>query len=559
MRLRSKLMLIVVSSAVPIVSASLVGRHFARREFSREFSRNLDRGESRVRAQYRDYLQQMTQAVERLADQEDDFLGAVLLHLARGDDDAAALRRLVRWAPRVMEQRGLDMLTVLDSRDRIVVSGHFPGRAGQREPLKHPLAKRWLARVRVMIDGRPQDRLMIGRAKRVRSPLGVTLTIVGGREIGERLLRRLRLERGVRIALLDAQGQSLAGTKLLVGAPTRRIELALGAERPAQIVLQISDERLRTLLGLINWITLFLVVGILLLAVMLGAAARRITRPIEALAAKAELVARGELEQQLPVESSDEIGELVAAFNAMTVQLAQSQRQLAAAERVAAWREIAQRIAHEIKNPLFPIQMSIDTLKKVHQRRHPDFEEVFAESTRTILEEVERLKQIVAEFSQFARMPRAVLEPAELGQLIERVLPLYPDVAFSPSSAPVLVQADEQQLRQVLINLLNNAKEAAEQHSDKPQVSVALKVEHNEALIEVSDNGAGFDDETAAQLFTPYFTTKKARGGTGLGLAIAHRIVQEHGGSIRATSSLGRGAKFVIAIPGSTAKLDQED
>jgi nitrogen fixation/metabolism regulation signal transduction histidine kinase len=263
-------------------------------------------------------------------------------------------------------------------------------------------------------------------------------------------------------------------------------------------------------------------------------------------------VAAGDLERQIAVRSRDEVGELVAAFNRMTTQLRESQDRLAAAERVAAWQAIAQRIAHEIKNPLSPIQTSIETLRKVHAKRHPSFEEVFEEATVTILDEVARLKRIVTEFSDFARLPKPRLAPCDLVELTRAIVGLH-----ATEQVPVTlvvdqgvrdVLADREQLAQVLVNLIKNACEALT-GAPAPRVSVTLRAAAEHVELQVADNGPGIAAAALPRIFTPYFTTKAASGGTGLGLAIAHRIVTEHGGAIEARNVDSGGAIFSVRLP----------
>src|SRR5690606_14585364 len=169
------------------------------------------------------------------------------------------------------------------------------------------------------------------------------------------------------------------------------------------------------------------------LAIALGAAfllgllvSMSVTRPLSELEAAAVRVARGDMKTMIAVRRGrSEVGKALLAFNRMTEQLQNAQSRLIRAERIAAWRDIARRIAHEIKNPLMPIQTSIETMRKTHARRHPDFDEIFEESTVTILEEVERLKHIVTEFSRFARLPRP--QPTELAveDVVQHVVGLH--------------------------------------------------------------------------------------------------------------------------------------
>jgi nitrogen fixation/metabolism regulation signal transduction histidine kinase len=303
------------------------------------------------------------------------------------------------------------------------------------------------------------------------------------------------------------------------------------------------------MLALISLSAGALAAGGLALALLLGAAvARRTSQPLVELADGARAVSRGELEVQVRARGQDEVGELGRAFNKMTADLKGAREQLVRAERVAAWREIAQRIAHEIKNPLTPIQMAIETLERARKRGADGFDALFAESARTVLDEVARLKTIVAEFSSFARLPAPELAPCDLGEVVEAALALYAagQVPLERELAAGLpkVRADRDQMMQVLVNLLENARDAIAAREDG-RIHVRTRAVDGRVELEVADNGPGLSPEARDKLFTPYFTTKT--GGTGLGLAIVHRIVTDHGGEIRIAGE--GGATFTIVLP----------
>jgi nitrogen fixation/metabolism regulation signal transduction histidine kinase len=234
----------------------------------------------------------------------------------------------------------------------------------------------------------------------------------------------------------------------------------------------------------------------------------------------------------------------------MTRDVRAAREELARAERVAAWREIAQRIAHEIKNPLTPIQMAIETLKRAQPKGPEVFDALFAESAQTILDEVQRLKHIVAEFSSFARMPQPQLKPCAVGEVVEAALKLYAGAVpvereLDPALPPAL--ADRDQLTQVLLNLVENAREAVSSQASGGRIRVRTRAVDGRVELEVADDGPGIAEAARARLFTPYFTTKAK--GTGLGLAIVHRIVSDHGGEIRVGGAPGAGAVFTVSLP----------
>jgi two-component system nitrogen regulation sensor histidine kinase NtrY len=222
------------------------------------------------------------------------------------------------------------------------------------------------------------------------------------------------------------------------------------------------------------------------------------------------------------------------------------------AQRVAAWGEVARKLAHEIKNPLTPIQLSAQRVRKAWLKSDPAFEPVLNECTRAIVDEVEALKNLVDEFAQFARMPAASLQPASLHAVIEQALSLYdglfPGMAIERRLAPDLpsLRLDPDQMRRALINLFDNAIEATD-GKGAIVVSTEYDAAAGRARLVVADDGPGIAPEDRDLLFVPHFSTKKR--GSGLGLAIVSRIVQEHLGSIRAEDNVPRGARFVVELP----------
>ncbi len=222
------------------------------------------------------------------------------------------------------------------------------------------------------------------------------------------------------------------------------------------------------------------------------------------------------------------------------------------AQKVAAWGEVARKLAHEIKNPLTPIQLSAQRVRKAWLKEDPDFEKVVTECTRSIVDEVEALKNLVDEFAQFARLPAASLEPAALHDVIEQALSLYdglfPGVTFERRLAPDLppLRLDGDQMKRALINLVDNAIEATEGRG-KVLVSTEYDRAEGRARLVVADDGPGIAPADRERLFVPHFSTKKR--GSGLGLAIVSRIVQEHLGTIRAEDNAPRGARFVVELP----------
>jgi two-component system nitrogen regulation sensor histidine kinase NtrY len=229
--------------------------------------------------------------------------------------------------------------------------------------------------------------------------------------------------------------------------------------------------------------------------------------------------------------------------------------QLMKAQRMAAWREVARRIAHEIKNPLTPIQLSAQRLRKRYLSRFEDEEKVFDDCTAMIIRSVDELKTLVDEFSNFARMPAAQPTPNNLNDILREALTLYQEahrtITFTlktDDSIP-LIQLDRDQIKRVLINLLDNAVAAVEGEG-----VIEIESSHNPELkmvtFMVADNGHGIAPEDRDRLFEPYFSTKKA--GTGLGLAIVNTIITDHHGFIRARDNHPKGSRFIIELPSSS-------
>ncbi|MEW6428121.1 MAG: ATP-binding protein [Thermodesulfobacteriota bacterium] len=225
--------------------------------------------------------------------------------------------------------------------------------------------------------------------------------------------------------------------------------------------------------------------------------------------------------------------------------------ELEKAQRMAAWREVARRIAHEVKNPLTPIQLSAQRLRKKFLGRLGDEEGVFDSCTQTIVDQVEELKKLVGEFSSFARMPSLAKSVQDLGEMINEVLPLYvqahPGIAFHAEFAALPPFAfDRSQLKRVLVNLLDNGV-AALAGAGNIWITTALDSAAGCVTLTVADDGPGVPEKDKPQIFVPYYSTKKS--GTGLGLAIAGTVVADHGGSIRVRDREPHGAAFVISLP----------
>jgi nitrogen fixation/metabolism regulation signal transduction histidine kinase len=288
--------------------------------------------------------------------------------------------------------------------------------------------------------------------------------------------------------------------------------------------------------------------------------AARISRPIEQLAHAAEEVAGGNWETCVPERGRDEISVLARSFNHMTSKLVAQRDRLVQTERVAAWRELARRLAHELKNPLFPLQLTVENLIRARELPPDEFDEVFRESTHTLGMEIANLKTIIGRFSDFSRMPKPQLERIDANESLRRVVQLYFPAASGAAAItnrestiectleaapdPLWIDADPELLHRALSNLVLNAMDAM---PDGGSLTVTANSCEDKVEIRVSDTGEGLTPEECERLFTPYYTTKQH--GTGLGLAIVQSIVADHNGAIAVESRAGGGATFVITLP----------
>ncbi|OJH41042.1 ATP-binding protein [Cystobacter ferrugineus] len=473
--------------------------------------------------------------------------------LARESRDAPSRAIRADTARPLMKSRGLTVLSLFDRQGTTLSSGHLPARRGDPDPVLFAVTREKSPQpVPVTVSVRGNEGLREVPALVTARPVDygdARLWVVGGVLLDEGLAAHLSRLTQAEVTLLT--GGAVVAKAGKVTPPTVARVLPLSESISVRLVFSRAAEREATL-GVLRSFLLLAGLG-LAFAVLLGLlVARRITQPVEALTEGARRVGQGALDERVQVETTGEVGELVKTFNHMTTELRSTTERLVASERVAAWQEVARRLAHEIKNPLTPIRMSIETLLAVQDAKDARFPAIFRQSAGVILEEVDRLRRIVDEFSQFARMPKPQLEPVDLGELARNVLSLYatpPEGIHLHSEVQpgVVARADRDQLTQVLVNLVKNAEEAMARGGGN--LHVRVKGTEREALVEVQDSGPGIPPEHRARIFEPYFTTKE--GGTGLGLAIAARILQEHGGKLDVGGEPGQGACFTLSLPRS--------
>jgi signal transduction histidine kinase len=607
MSFRKKLLVLFAATillCVAVISGSVYNT--LRRSFEQAYQ---DRANA-VAAQFRSEFQRRGSDVVRKV--ESAAAGETVQHIAldmnRGATDASDY---VTEARTLAAQHQLDFLELVDGRGTIVSSAQWQAKFGYPEaviplataPEVPALPAGAFLKREELPDG-PTLGLFAIRAV----PVGEqTLYVIGGERLDQGFLSTLDIPTGTRVLLyqnLDAKWN-----------PKSLLDLngpAAGADQTAPLIAKVRDT-LQESQSMIRWTsdpadaevfhaipltgpvfhagdenagnqnsaneqlmgvllvgssrrplielqrqiisTALLVGGIGVLVAVLASLwfAARVTRPVVSLANAARRVAAGDLGAKVDVESGDELGELAAAFNRMTEDLVQQKDRTLQAERVAAWRELARRLAHELKNPLFPLQVTVENLMRAKHKSPEMFEEVFNEGTTTLLAEINNLKTIIGRFSEFSRMPQPQRRPTQVNEVVRSVLRVFHaqlqeknQISVRTELAGTLpeIAVDPDLLHRALQNLVLNAIDAMPQGGELTLRTGALG-DHVE--ISVSDTGSGLTQEECGRLFTPYYTTKQH--GTGLGLAIVQSVVSDHGGKISVESTQEKGTTFRIELP----------
>lgn len=466
----------------------------------------------------------------------DPMVDSALVGLKAKDLDSRRLSLSLR-VPELMKALRLDELTLVTSEGEILGAGHADGLTGKRDK---KLAERM------------QTGVGSARLRTAEPPLAVEAGCVVRDQENKKLWVGLYAARHLD-PMLQATAES-HGLRLSLSKPSSGADMvtAVTIAELGGMTLFASQSRVPLARALQALDSTIVVIGAgsfgaaLLMAMLLS---RGLARPIVKMAAQAREVAGGE-PKPVKGEGGKELVELANAFNQAIADLTQLRKRLAATERIAARREIARRVAHEIKNPLAPIRAAVETLRRLRARDDPAFDEYFDEATRTVLEEVTRISNIVSEFTRFARLPPPNPAPIELAEVAKKVVSLHASsgAKLELSVAPVpVVNADADQMVQILTNLIQNAIDAAKAGPD-PRVTLELgPAGADRVVLSVRDNGPGVTPELRDKLFEPYVTTKAE--GTGLGLAIVHRIVVEHGGEIVYADAPGGGALFTVVLP----------
>jgi len=585
MSFRKKLLLLfalTVFLCVAVISGSVWS--IMRRSFEQANQERANTIAAQFRSEFQHRGREIVDQVESIAASE--TVQRIALEMNRGGSDSGSYLSEART---LAGQQHLDFLELVDHDGTILSSAQWQAKFGYPEPVVLSVGRAGAFLKREELPEGSTLGLFAVRAVRVGEQ---PLYVIGGERLDQGFLSTLDIPAGTRVLLYQNLEQAWN--------PKSLIDLngsAAGANQIAPLVEQVRRSG-QEFQGVIHWsadsadaesfhaIPLTgpnqQVMGVLLVgssrrplidlqrrvvsaALLVGGAgiliaviaslwfAARVTRPVESLAQAARRVAAGDLAAKVDVETRDELGELAAAFNRMTEDLLQQKERTLQAERVAAWRELARRLAHELKNPLFPLQVTVENLIRAKEKAPELFEEVFNEGTSTLLAEITNLKTIIGRFSEFSKMPQPQRKPTQLNDVVQSVLRVFQAQLQQRNAITVHlhldahlppISADPDLLHRAISNLVLNAIDAMPQGGE---LTVRTQASGEHVEVSVADTGTGLTEEECSRIFTPYYTSKQH--GTGLGLAIVQSVVSDHGGRISVESGREKGTTFRIELP----------
>ena len=590
MSFRTKLFLIFVITVLASVSLVAYGvTHYTQRAFEQMDAQRTKALEVQFNKEFAQRGETVVQQVENITNA--DITLRMVLDLARPNADASLYLHDANGAA---QNHGLDFVEFINSDGTLVSSAQYPARVGYKNDWV-TASKNWDGSGPFLKKEELPDGVALSlTAVRTQTVGDKTIYIVGGRRLDKNFLATLELPSGMRAllysnlepnfvagALSDANGAVSEGEAFqplieqIQKQPLDLIKtiswnnnpddaetfhamplkgrngellgvLLLGSSRKELMVLKREFLKIAGLVALAATL-----IGLL----VSWWVSRRITKPVEELARGAREVATGRWDTKISVTGNDEIGQLAGAFNEMTGTLAAQKEKLVQTERVAAWRELARRLAHELRNPLFPLQITVENLQRARQLGPQQFQEVFTEATATLKAELANLNSIVGRFSDFSKMPAPEFSKVNLNEALREAVRLFepqftavgkPHITtefFLSDSLPE-IDADSELLHKAFQNLVLNAMDAMPGGGN---LSMRSSDAESVVRIEVSDTGKGLTPEECSRLFTPYYTTKQK--GTGLGLAIVQSVVSDHHGNISVSSEEGRGTTFRIELP----------
>jgi two-component system, NtrC family, nitrogen regulation sensor histidine kinase NtrY len=598
MKFRRKLLTtFALTVALSVAAVAWMVSEITRRAFAHSDEERTAALVAQFRRKFDRQGEDVKRRVEQIAASEAVSRMAIALNRAPADSGP-----YFEFAKIVADNNQLDFLEFVESEGTIVSSAQWPAKFGYPEEASASFAAGTAQDAFLKQEPLPEGSALGLFAVRATLEGEHPIFVVGGRRLDRTFLSGLDAPAGMRALLYQNSGDRYSADGLIdplstsLEKPGQKLEplidavrqyhqvitavvswsadpaadevfqeiplegLTRGTEksRPLLAVLLIGTSR-RTYVELkrrIRSAALLVGAGGILLAVWFSSwAARRVTRPVEQLAEAAQEVAAGNWNARVDVTGEDELAQLADSFNRMTAELLGQKERLVQAERVAAWRELARRLAHELKNPLFPLQLTMENLVRAREQSPEQFEEVFRESSHTLLAEIANLKRIIGRFSEFSKMPQPQLQAVQLNELVRGVMQLCQAQFDAPGRLKIKsvlqldpnlasVAADPDLLHRALSNLVLNAMDAMPQGGT---LTLRTRGRDGDATIEVTDTGSGLTPEECERIFTPYYTNKQ--NGTGLGLAIVQSVVSDHRGRIQVQSEPGRGTTFVIELP----------
>ncbi|MFI5058405.1 MAG: ATP-binding protein [Candidatus Acidiferrales bacterium] len=590
MSFRAKLFLVFLATVLTsVVLVTGIVTRYTRAAFEDLDAQRTEALVAQFKKEYAQRGEEIVHQVENIANAEITLRMA--LDLARPNSDQSLY---VRDATGAAQDHGLDFVEFVSSDGMLISSAQYSARVGYKND--------WVTSNK---DWRESGAFL----KREELPDGVALSlsvvrtlpvgdknfyIIGGRRLDQNFLASLVLPAGMRTllyrnlepnfvstSLTDADGavqraerfapiieeiqrqpqpmiRTINWSQDAAEAETFHAMPLLGPNKDLLGVLLVGSSRreLVLLTRRIGWIAGAVGAGALLIGLLLTWwVSARITRPVEELAEGAREVASGNWDAHIRVRGGGEIAQLAEAFNEMTATLASQREQLVQTERVAAWRELARRLAHELRNPLFPLQITVENLQRARKLDAKQFLEVFTESTSTLKAELANLNTIVGRFSDFSKMPAPQFTRVNVNESLRNAVRLF-ESQFTALGKPVIapeyflteplpeIDADPDLLHRAFQNLVLNALDAMPAGGT---LTMRTSEHEGNVRIEVADTGKGLTPEECSRLFTPYYTTKQQ--GTGLGLAIVQSVVSDHHGTISVTSDEGHGTTLRIELP----------
>jgi signal transduction histidine kinase len=599
MSLRQKLLLLfslTVAASVAAVAWTVLVR--IRHVFEQRDQQDTALVVSQFEREFQHRSNNVAAAIERLA--SSDRARRIASEIAQSGDTAPYFNE----AQIMARDAELDFLELIDRNGAVISSAQWPARFGYPEPAASAPVQGTFLKTEELPDNSSSLGLFAMRA--VEGSEGA-VRLIGGKRLDQTFLADLPVAPGMTVglytdptagaarvstaapefdakrlagasgdvpgaaryqSLLDSARKSGQEASSILHISSRRDESVNATAIPlknkegnvlAVLTVAISRNGLVEAQGHIRSIAYAVAGAGILLAVIFSLwITARVSRPIEELAHAAQEIASGNWEVEVPERGHDEVTALACSFNHMTGQLRSQRERLVQSERVAAWRELARRLAHELKNPLFPLQLTVENLARARSLPAEEFDEVFRESTATLGTEIANLKTIIGRFSDFSKMPKPELERIDGREVVRRVVSLFESAAgheperlnfkVELSEQPMPLLVDPELLHRAFSNLVLNAMDAMPKGGD---LTLSAAPRDRKVEFRVTDTGAGLTPEECERLFTPYYTTKQH--GTGLGLAIVQSVIADHGGSVAVESRAGEGATFIITLPRAEA------